>query len=532
MVRVARSKRCQRCKRIKIKCDEKWPTCTPCVRAKVECSGPPASTTTFVNSSSQTPSQTTSGNEFVITLSSSARPAGSLEKIRGHDLPGGASFTHFRLHSHEPKKNLTTVADRVAARLIGYLGNDDAPWDILVYTGYTKHLPVRLGQNAALRDCVAVMCSTWANFKRNLPADKVLDSGLYGKALRSVQRAINDHSVQLSPETLAAVTILERLELIFKVGRPHHKAVHTVGIQDLMIRRGPPRPDDHLDVHLALENHAALIFHWLVEGGENFFLTSSQWRRAMRELESSLVHSVSRERMDNYAIGYWYGFWPELVHKFRSISIDPDVTSQQAQAAALRTRVEHIEAKIREIGEPIMKRHILAGFVIEQPDLDTPIGKKLHFENIDSMCFFLSYVMIRIVMNRILYHTKALLGEEDPLLEIENREVCTQTWMAIPFIRKLGVIPAQLYITPLYMSYEGADDGEKEYLLDFLVWVLIYKGRDIRDRPTLDLHMLNMAKAMTGRSLFDTSVRTRSEEELLQDLTLSEQRVAEPETCH
>lgn len=226
--------------------------------------------------------------------------------------------------------------------------------------------------------------------------------------------------------------------------------------------------------------------------------------------------------MDNYAIGYWYGFWPELVHKFRSISIDPDVSSKQAQALALRARVEHIEAKIKETGEPIMTRYLLGGLIVEQPDPDTPIGKKFHFESLDCMCFFLSYVMIRIVMNRILYHIKTLLGERDPLLELENREICTQTWMAIPFVRKMGLIVAQLYITPLYLSYEGANDSEKEYLLDFLIWVIIYKGRDIRDRPTLDLHMVNMARAMTGRSLFDTSVRTRTEEELLQELTLNE----------
>lgn len=216
-------------------------------------------TTRFINNSRQANGETANGDEVATGSSIADRPAGSLEKIRSQDLPGGASFNHFRLHSHEPKKNLTTVADRVAARLVGFIGNENASWDFLVYTGYIRHLPVRLSRSAALRDCVALMTSSWANYKRNLPVEQVMDSGLYGKTLRSLQRAIDDDRERLSCETLAAVTILERLELFFDTRRPHHKARHTIGIQNLMVNRGPPELDDHLDVHLALENHATLV---------------------------------------------------------------------------------------------------------------------------------------------------------------------------------------------------------------------------------------------------------------------------------
>lgn len=236
----------------------------------------------------------------------------------------------------------------------------------------------------------------------------------------------------------------------------------------------------------------------------------------MQRVKPVLAGSVSKERMDNYAIGYWYGLWPELVHECRSISINPDSTLQQAQAIVLRDRVMDIEVKIKETGEPIMERYFHTGLVVEQLDPDTPIGKKFHFESLDTMCFLLSYVMIHIAMNRILYHLKALLGEEDTLLEVENREVCIQTWMAIPFIRKLGLVASQMYITPLYLSYEGGDDAEKDYLLDFFIYVIEYKGRYIGNRQTLGFHMLNMAKAMTGRSLFDTTVRSPDEDELQQ----------------
>lgn len=231
------------------------------MHAKTQCSGPPTSNIKFINSSYGVNITTASNSDVAARSSTPDRSTGTLERIRGQDLAGGASFNHFRLHTNEPKKNLTTVADRVAARLIGYLGNEDAPWDFLAYSGYTKHLPVRLSRSAALRDCVVLMCSTWANYKRNLPVHQVLDFSLYGKVLRSLQRDINDRGQRLSPETLATVTILERLETLFDTRRPHHRPRHTVGIQKMMLSRGPPELGDHLDIHLALENHAALVGH-------------------------------------------------------------------------------------------------------------------------------------------------------------------------------------------------------------------------------------------------------------------------------
>lgn len=225
------------------------------MRAKVPCSGP-STLTKFIHNGHHAESKVNGAEVGVLTPN---KPSGGLEKIRYQSLPDGALFGHFRLSSGEPRRNLTSVADRVAARLVGYLGNEDAAWDMLVSTGYTKHLPVRLGESAALRDCVALMCSAWANYRRNMPVTDVVDPTLYGKALRSLQRAIDDPRQQLSCETLAAATILERLEVLFDTGRPYYWTRHTYGIENLMIKRGPPKPEDHLDVQLALENHAALV---------------------------------------------------------------------------------------------------------------------------------------------------------------------------------------------------------------------------------------------------------------------------------
>ncbi|KAI0169291.1 hypothetical protein GGR52DRAFT_574508 [Hypoxylon sp. FL1284] len=503
MVGVARSKRCQRCKRIKVKCDEKWPTCSPCLRAKVQCSGPPAVFTKFFNQGPRAAAKTGNGSEVAVRSWTASSAIATLENIHSVDMPGGSSFNHLRIHC-EPKRNLTSPADRVAARLVRHLGDDGAPWDLLAQSGYTRHLPVRLSRSAALRDCAALMTSAWNNYKRDLPADLVLDPVLYGRALHSLQRAINDQDQQLSCETLAAVTILERLELLFDTRRSQLGTRHVAGMLTLMVKRGPPKLEDHLDFHLALENHASLIFYWIREGGENFFQTAP-WRRAMEHMVSMVMGSVPDEKIDNYAIGYYYGFWPGLVQDLRLILINPDIDSQRAQAAAFLDRALDLEVRIKETGEPLVEKHFRNEFIVEQPDPDSPIGTKLEFKTLDTMSVFLSCVGMRIIINRMIYHTKALLGEEDITLEEENREACIQIWMVVPFIRNLGWVASMQFLTPLLLSYEPANEVEQEYLLDFVLRVLAYKQR-YPDRKSLSFHMLNMARAMTGRNLFDTDV--------------------------
>ncbi|KAI1380226.1 hypothetical protein F4677DRAFT_254126 [Hypoxylon crocopeplum] len=433
--------------------------------------------------------------------STSEKPAGNLESIRCQDLLGGASFGHFRLSSDEPRKNLTTVADRVASRLVGYLGHEDAPWDMLATIGYTKHLPIRLAESPALRDGVALMCSAWANYRRNLPAAEVIDSNLYGKALRSLQRALNDAQQQLSCETLAAATILGRLEILFDTRRPFNRTHHAEGIKTIMLKRGPPKIDDDLDLHLALENHAAMISLWIVEEGENFYLTSP-WKEVMLQSGAVLEKTLPSERLDCYKIGYYFGFWPGLAHKFRRVSNDPDIDSQREQALALRDEVANLDAAAQIVSEPIFRRARREGRILELLDSDTPVAEKFHFGSLDTMSFVVSYLMIRMVFNRILYHTMVLLGQPDMLLEVEHRDLCRQTWMCMPFIKNLGLMASVSASTPVFLSYEGAGEAEREYVMDIIIEVASYKGRYPKERHMVELLVLNTVRAMTGRGPF------------------------------
>ncbi|KAL7625824.1 hypothetical protein AAE478_005047 [Parahypoxylon ruwenzoriense] len=380
---------------------------------------------------------------------------------------GGATFGHFRLSLDRPQKNLTTVSDRVAARLMNYLGNEDAAWDLSASNYYTKLLPVRISESAALRDCVAVMCSAWTNFRRN--------------------RAVHDPVRQLTCETLAAATIMERLEILFDTHRPYHRTRHSLGIQGLMSKRGPPKLKDDLDIQLALENHAALLNHWIVEGGENFYL-SSPWKEVIEKMLEN--HVPPGERMDCYSIGRYFGYRPGLIREMGLLYNNPNEISRFVQAAELQDRVAYLIAEIERTSEPIMAKALITGRIRRRARLRNPVGEKLHFASLDSFQFFMSYVLIRIILNRILYELTAMLGQPYIFLDEVRRDLRHQVWMCIPFVRGLGKIGCTLFAAPLHMAYEGVSEFEREQVVGVFI--------------------LNSARAASGRMSFDTAIPQRS----------------------
>ncbi|OTB00296.1 hypothetical protein M426DRAFT_238779 [Hypoxylon sp. CI-4A] len=499
MAGVPKSRRCHRCKRNKIKCDEKWPICTACKKADVVCSGPSNLTKFIYNGRHTSPPDKWDANEHKERCHGTETPSGNLERIRHEDLPGGASFSQFRVLASEPRKTLTTVADRVAARLVGYLTHENAGWDTLASIGYVKHLPIRLSESAALRDSVALMCATWANSRRNkVDTNQFLDDILYGKALRSLQRALGDEKQQLRSETLAATTILERLEVIFDNRRPHFRTFHLFGIQELMLNRGPPDPRDDLDIQLALENYASLALRWLVEGGENFYW-SPLWKNAIEQAWPMLEKSVPSGRLERYKMNSYYGYWLVFVHKFRRITRNSDSNSQRLQATALKAQITKIQEELKAIGEPILQRDREQGRIIELPHPETPVGTRFHFGSLDSMSYVLSYGMISTIFNRILYQLTGILGQHEAHLMAEYRALCRQMWMCIPFIKQLGITPSILATLPMHISYEGGNREEKEYLMDIITDVARFKGRYPADRSAVERIVIKVAESMTGR---------------------------------
>ncbi|CAH0003364.1 unnamed protein product [Clonostachys byssicola] len=491
---VPRTNRCSGCKRRKIKCDENWPTCGGCARAKTTCSGPP-NPHTFVTHFP--PNQAVEG---IPERSGITNRHGSLMLLQSQRLHGSDScIGTFRLYSStlSPGSNLTTSADRIAARLAAMLTHD-APHDMMFQAGYLKYLPARISSSPALRDAVALMCSAYANFQRGLPANQVLNPTLYGKALRSLGRAI-DNRTCITAETVAATTIMERVEILFDAGRPFHRARHARGIDTLTRQRGPPKLDDEFDVQLALENHAALICQWTVDGGDNFFLRSP-WKEFVDRATVS-AGGVSEKRKDIYAIGRYYVYWPCLLQEFKRLNSERDEPTRMAQAERLGRIVSALDFDVRAKGDCLLEKAYNLGNIKERPDPQTPIGARYDIVCLDSLQLLVSYAMWAAICNRMLHHLRMVQGlAPSPSLDKDHRNFCRQIWMCIPYIQELGGTTSVLFVAPLYLSYEGAtEELEKEYLFDYIVEVTRKRGRLMENLQDLERLVLNTARAMAAR---------------------------------
>jgi hypothetical protein len=148
------------------------------------------------------------------------------------------------------------VADRVGNALDRHLQGDASNGTALM--GYLQHLPRLLSSSAALRDSVGLFCTLWGNSRRGRPASVAEGMPAYGKAIRSLLRALQS-SRELPIETLASVTVMGRIEYSFHPAESLMYGVHSHAIAHILSKMGPPKQDDHIYMSLLEENYRILV---------------------------------------------------------------------------------------------------------------------------------------------------------------------------------------------------------------------------------------------------------------------------------
>lgn len=221
---------------------------------------------------------------------------------------------------------------------------------------------------------------------------------------------------------------------------------------------------------------------------------------------------IPRERKDVYSLGIYFRYWPKLVWSFRRIHTETDLNSLHEQAFDLQSFVARIDCEVKEIGDPIINRMYEKNRVIELPDDESPIGVKVVFANLDALQTFVNYSLLHIMMNRFSYYIDQLMGSaHDRGFDSEHHDLCRQIWMCIPAVRSLGIVAMVLFNAPLYISYAGAYDDEKDYLLDFVFEAAEYKSRlPGAGRDAVEAFVLNTERAAMGQRPFDVRVENTS----------------------
>ncbi|CAH0047685.1 unnamed protein product [Clonostachys solani] len=486
---VPRSRGCQTCKDRKVKCDETWPTCTRCAVINSPCPGP-TSLVKFVAKNPHGAKTNTGGQPLTreprqITFRNSHLP------IRFHSIN--------QSDYQKPRPNPTTRYDHIALRLISSL--ERGPEGITTLRmSYLPELPVRLSESKCLRDSVDLFCAALIDFRSHKPEGELHVMTQYGKALRSLRMALLGNEA-LKPETMAAMALIERMEGLFKRGSPSN--VHTKGILQVLKMKGPPKLKDHLDVAVANELYGVLLNDWTLRESCSFFKAPG-WQEALDRGVEQFTSEVDMGPFSKHDTVEFVEYSRQLhafILEFQQISSQSPTIETKPAIESLCRRVSEAEVEVARIATASKDSALKQGAMVEKPDPKSPVGRKYEFRSPFFAMVYLGAVSVQIVLLRILYESAAIVESSDAEDTGQRlREVCCESWKAVPYFRSLESIVAENLMAPIYVSYEAANELEEEYLLDAVEYI----DRDLKrfppERSQMRHMMVHIAKLMTGRA--------------------------------
>lgn len=425
----------------------------------------------------------------------------SIVPINTRNVAGGGSYGVFRLFSG-PRTNPTTSADRLAAQLVRHL--DGPQKEVIRSMIYFECLPARLGGSSALRDTVALFCSAWFHVQRGSSAYELthLVTEPYGKAIKSLQKAIDDPLEQLRPETLAAICVLERFDVLFNMNRTPHRSLHGQGICSLMYKKGPPNLTDDLDMRLALEGQTTLVPYWMAENGHNFFL-DNPWAQALDSSRAKLQENNKLGWLErNFGMDRIANYWPAMIHASRFIHAnlhDPAIETKIDDTLEL---LERLRNEVETLGGDVVEKASGPGLITVVESARCPGGYAYDFAAISFFELLAAYFVLKGLFIKMTIDILALRGTPTDSFDEELARLCRGVCMLGPYVLQLGPIGTKIFSTAFYFVYPLATEGEAEFCLEFIDESDRYMRRLPKDQTARIAHIMKIFHGMVGHSPF------------------------------
>ncbi|KAI0871644.1 hypothetical protein GGS24DRAFT_53364 [Hypoxylon argillaceum] len=507
MVGVPKSKRCTFCRTRKTKCDERWPTCGTCSRAGKICSGARTSFKFVVNGShNELPDDAADsiGTSQLLVASTGGSSADRRRNDRGIIMvdpelifiPGHSPKNYRPINSLNPIP--WSPPDQVNARLVACL--DAAPGtghDLRILGAFVPLIPQRMGSgNMALGHAVDLLLSAWSHSRRGLPSKEWLDLRTYNRALRSLKAALDDATVEQLTNTLTALCILQKIEVLYDFQRGSNQENHAAGLIAVINKGGAAQPRTAMALHVTFES----IFHMLQEdirqGRESDFHTT-EWMTALkRAIDSNGVRPV---------LGHLYHLWvevtawPGLARLVRILRRNP---SDTITATELHQRATSLAKLLQQRDETILASLMKSGAIATventiRPDL---FPKCYKFADFPTAKLFGFHALFSIIACRFLQEADRVLAQSDPFIEKQARRYSKRIWMAYPWLR--NQVPLAVDFTAsLVFSYESGNEVEREYCIAGL------RAMDSSRHPPpigewVEATIMANAKAYSGRLPF------------------------------
>ncbi|KAK7926615.1 hypothetical protein PG985_003613 [Apiospora marii] len=556
MVGIPKSNRCSFCKARKTKCDEAWPTCGTCQRAKRQCSGPPrmkfvingchsasggydsASSTSSAGSDTSTPRDDATHHPSTPSPPRTMRrrqPRSSWERNTPKE---GGSFPRMQLSEPpKPRDMAPAPAERLAAELVFCL--DAAPgtgYDLRMWGSSLELIPPLIDQSAVLQHATKLLTTCWTNMRRGWPRRAWLDAQVYDAALIGLQQALEqacqDPASNLATSTLAAQTILQKVEIACNDRSVNYQSNHGAGLSAVISAGVCDQGFSELRLHLIFESSFAMLMGDIRCGKDSVFAEPT-WSRALHKaLDETPLKPKLLTRFYRFKIEM--AIWPTLVRQLRHLHENP---ADSMLAADVALRVSALLEYLDEMDKSVFAKAMELGSILEvenssnDAQLFTPTS--YDFANYILANFFRAHAFFTIVMLRILQCANSFLyvagpygytecgGDKDPschhslVQQQQQQQQQPQSQLLLDFSRRLWqVYPYMQRRQPLELggahyfvaAYEAGDARQKA-----LTCALLRDGSLSPPLPCVpfdeeDATIVAGAMALTGRSLGAQSV--------------------------
>ncbi|KAI1200664.1 hypothetical protein F5X97DRAFT_331844 [Nemania serpens] len=454
----------------KQQCDEKWPTCGTCARAGKVCSGARNTFKFVVNGShNELPDDSESGIEtsglplastYVGNAGRRRHNGGTIMFHPKHIFVDGHSFEHYSTNLLNPMS--WSSPDRTVAHLVACL--DAAPGtghDLRIVGAFLPLIPQRLiGGNMALCHAVELLLGAWTNSRQGLPSDTWLDLRTYNRALRSLKAALDDANMEQLTNTLTALCILQKIEVLYDFARGSNQENHAAGLIAVINKGGPAQPMMEMALHATFES----LFHMLQEdirqGRESDF-HAPEWRRALEgAIDASDIRCVLKHL---YHLWVEVTAWPGLARLVRILRRNP---SDRIMAAELHLRATSLAQLLRRQDETILTSLAESGAITKventaRPDLFPKCYKFADFQTAKLFCF---HALFSVITCRFLQEADLVLARRDPSVEKQAMRFSKRIWMAYPWFRNQTPLAVD-FTAALVFSYESGNEEEREFCM-------------------------------------------------------------------
>jgi hypothetical protein len=324
-----------------------------------------------------------------------------------------------------PREVTPTSEEKLAARLVHAMAVSETlsyANALLLSHKVLSLMAARIPGSSALPDALGCLLATFGNLRRALPFQDLIDLHTYGRALKSLQKALKDPDQQFSTTTLAAATVLYQIEIAYDSSKGPNKAFHCRSIYTMMYTRGPPSLEDMLDVHLAFENQQPMLSYCLLSGEDNFY-ASPEWIWTLHSaLDSGLVTSPTLAHLSS--LNMTISTWPYLTSLLRTLQHDHLSPYATEVAMDIMNTANALALALQTVDDTSIASLIATGdiYYVPSQDSENPDDLTLEFTSFTLAQFFTTHAMASIAVSQILYSAMEFCGPVDSTaFDMQNR---------------------------------------------------------------------------------------------------------------